>query len=515
MRELYENDKIFYLSVNPLEIEGYINYGSTNQGGINGFRDLFRNGNRTSALDNYDVTDSTAARNGTDAIVESIGEDGLGVTDEGEEETILGRLKDLTYDTSEEVAVDVQFFYFGDLIETALRIISRYEGTQDGNQEQTGVIGKIQKKLKFLLGPISFRQYSYAGATYQNVFEQRIENLELEENNQSDQDLDNLESRLVYNINLADIPISVHYFIEWFMEQSLSRDRTIYPFLTFVRDLANKLLRSVFQDQGQSFKNITRQNLQLRSNVLTAKAAAGEGGVSVDILESRKNIIPFAPNRFTRIDVDEAFDNRGVAPLLEAPGDGEDAYNYMLLYAINMESVQELNGDPAMDAEKGIYHLAIAKDRGILKSVSFSKTDIPGLREQRFETGILENATGLAILANVYDITVKLFGNINFVPGMKIYLDPAGLSGEIGSPSDRSSPAYVLGIGGYHTIYRVESYIESGQFETTITAVFEGTGQRPTLGFNTPNNTAEQARCDEARRAVDLLATHRSDESGG
>ena len=165
-----------------------------------------------------------------------------------------------------------------------------------------------------------------------------------------------VESQIVYNINIADIPISVNYFIEWFMDQSISRERTIYPFLNFIRDLANKLLTSILSEQAQSFRNITRQNLQLRTNFFSAKAHTDENGQSVDILSSRRNILPQG-NQNTRINLDAVFDDQRnlSGPLLERPGEGEEAYHYMLMYAINTERTQTLVGNIAEDTEKGIY----------------------------------------------------------------------------------------------------------------------------------------------------------------
>ncbi len=502
IKELYQNDKVYYLSVPTLELESYINYGALNQG-CTGFRNIFRN--PVDASRDIEVDFSNAApRNSEGALEDRVGGIQPLTASNGQEETLLSRLSDLTYNDAQP-NVNVQFFYFGDLLEVALRNISE-------NHENAGAvvpnytIGKMHKKLKFILGPISYRKLIRTGGE-ESQTSRNIEALERGENLEPNDRPPQVESQVTYNINLADIPISLNYFIEWFMDQSISRERHIYPFLNFVRDLANKLLTSVFSDQAQSFTNITRQNLQLRTNFFSAKAARDENGQSVDTLQSKRNILP-NQEQFTRINLDQAFDEqlaRGLS-LLQRPEEGDDAYHYMLLYAVNAERTQELVGNPAADARKGIYHLSIGKDRGIFKKVNFTKTDIPGLRESRFETDVVSNATGLSILANVYDIEVNMFGTTQFVPGMKMYLDPGGLGGSLGQPNQPSSAAYKLGIGGYHTIYRVQSFIEAGKFETTINAIFEGTGQRSALGFNTPNETDTPAEgCSAAERAVDML----------
>ena len=520
MKELYQNNRIFYVPVNTVALNSYINHGRTNFKGIRG---LLQNPASPSPINNLNL----AAASG-EADIEAH----LGVTPpaEGQEEdTILKRLTELTYDDA-GVQTSVQFFYFGDLMEIALSNISE---TLANAPPGTDVQGKLDKKMRFIMGPISFKKMTSNADMEMPTTAEQIQRLR---DGQPPAPEPESQSSIVYNINIADIPISVNYFVEWFINQALSQERSFYPFLAFVRDLASKLIRSVMSEQGQSFQNIARQNLQLRTLFFSGKAGRDEGGNPEDLLEDRMNVLPIGSDQccggapegtYSRIDLDDAFNYnrtrlRG-SPLLTRPDRGDEAFHYMLMYAITTEAAQNLEGDPVEDAQKGIYHLAIAQDRGILKKVDFTKTNIAGLREARFENDLIGSATGLSILANVYDIKVKMVGNTGFYPGMKMFLDPAGLGGNIGSPTKRGDPAYKLGIGGYHTIYRVESYIESGKFETTLHAIFEGTGGPAALGFNSPNETAEveedptaesgpssvsspdNNQCNAATQAVDLL----------
>ena len=87
-----------------------------------------------------------------------------------------------------------------------------------------------------------------------------------------------------------------------------------------------------------------------------------------------------------------------------------------------------------------------------------------------------------------------------FYPGMKIYLDPRGLSPEIGNPATEGTVSNVLGIGGYHTIYKVRSYVESGKFETTIDAVFESAARSlyPATFPTTDEERETQSDCDQS-----------------
>ena len=209
---------------------------------------------------------------------------------------------------------------------------------------------------------------------------------------------------------------------------------------------------------------------------------------------------------FTRLNLDAT---TGVPnPLMRPPEPGEKSYHYMLIYAANAGATEQLDGNFALDQQRGIYHFGIGKDRGIFKTVNFSKTDLPFLRESRFSVDAEAAATGLTILANVYEIELKMVGNTLFMPGMKLYLDPSGLAPMLGRPTARLSPASLLGIGGYHVVIGVKSYIESGRYETTVKAIWEASGARGAIGFTGPEaQTQGESECSTAVEAQDVITS--------
>ena len=394
---------------------------------------------------------------------------------EGEEEPLLQQLASLTYEDTGTVGDPViQYFFFGDLVQAALTLINRSLPAQAG--EHTGVNGKLEKQLKVLLGPISYVTK---------------------------------DERLIYNINLADIPISLKYYIDWFLAKAVGTDREFYPVLAFIRDLSNTFVANIMRNECINMQKTNRQNIQLRTNFFTADAPGGR-----DRLESQRNW-PAGENDKTRLNVDDWHldpENDGRV-LLRPPDPNGDAYHYMLLYALNSGAVLPLNGDIQEDEDRGIYHFGIGQDRGIFKSVKFTKTEIPGLRESRWRRDIVSELSGLAILANVYEAEVRTVGNTMFAPGMKIFIDPTGMSPLMRNAADPTSAARKLGIGGYHVVTSVSSYIEAGKFETTIKAIFEaaGTGNDPIITQQSPQSGGTVAGADvpeECRtpRRVDLLA---------
>ena len=471
LSKLAAEQNIYYVPVPVANLDAYINFGET---GVNvrGINDIFNNSPNNLGLDDIDF--SNVVPQGSNELARILNVSTTNLDDDG----LLKAIQEITYDPSARDQ-NVQYFYFGDLIKVAIEQASVSTPPSAGQNPSAGMVGKLQKDLRILLGPISFKRT--LKPTQQNLPAQ---------------------TDFIYNINLADIPISVNFFGEWFLKQVVSEQRNTYPILVFIRDLANKMLSGILRNQSHGLGNVARQNLQLRSNFFSA-AAATTGG---DIIQDNFNIIPqggmraFKQGRggdFTRLDVDGlSIANR---PLLRAPNTDERAYHYMLIYAINTGATERLRGDYAADNERGIYHFGIGRDRGIFKSVSFSKTDLPYLREGRFEANDAEAAaTGLTILANVYEIEVKMFGNTMFAPGMKIFLNPSGIAPMLGSPARPYSPANLLGIGGYHVVTGVRSYIEGGKFETSMKAIFEASGARGTLGFSGAEQTGgREEECDE------------------
>ena len=174
------------------------------------------------------------------------------------------------------------------------------------------------------------------------------------------------------------------------------------------------------------------------------------------------------------INVSEAY-NRSKLPLrTDIPNRQiKGMFNYYLIHPVTDDKVQDGKGMFDEDSVKGVYHLGVGLDRGIVKKIKFTKTDIQYLREARYFN---HGSDGLAQLSAVYKATIEMFGNTLFYPGMEIFIDPRHLAGHTFDPTDPESTANTLGIGGYHLITRVENSIAPGKFNTTVEALFVYSG---------------------------------------
>jgi hypothetical protein len=76
-----------------------------------------------------------------------------------------------------------------------------------------------------------------------------------------------------------------------------------------------------------------------------------------------------------------------------------------------------------------------------------------------------------------------------------VYLNPIGFGSKLGLPTNPMSPSRAMGLGGYHLITQVSSYIENGKFETTVEALFETSGGKDAKRADNGRET-ESTKCD-------------------
>ena len=306
----------------------------------------------------------------------------------------------------------LNFFFLGDLINSAIEIIQT---------EDSGEKFDAHNQFRFMLGTIDMVNPTDPTGTLEAV-------------------------------PLSDIPISLNTFNIWFQKNIISKELSKMPFQTFIRRICSELVVGALNPSSYgSLGKATHTQMSMGNFSLGKKAGQN--------LVGRK-----------RID-DASLTIRNSA---QAKG-AKDLQQYMFLY-IGGAVGSSLQGDATKDKTQGIFHLYSGSDKGIMKKLTFTRTDLPFARESRIANA-KEPSTANLLLSDVYKCSITMIGNPVFKPGMIIFVDPASMG--LGNAAKTNSKSFRIGIGGYYLVTKVESAIEDGRFETTLTA--ESTAPIPSL----------------------------------
>ena len=294
-------------------------------------------------------------------------------------------------------------------------------------------------------------------------------------------------------INIAELPIAVDYFMQWYTENIIEQGdtRKSFPIVYFIRNLANKLLKTSL------LENCVHRKLESKMRFQTGQVSAfsPDGTDPFGKLVTRNNWVVNTDFMRSQDKLPLLGDaNQELRDLAGPDGLHPYFYNYLVINVIGSSLTYTGRGVYSDDIDDGRYHVDIGSNRGIVKTVKFAKTDIQYQREARF---MRQGIDGLQQLANVYKATVEMYGNSLFYPGMEMYINPYGIGGtELGSPglgpnsASGRSLANTLGVGGYHTITSVKSSITPGKFTTTIQAQWYYSGD----GEGNPANSGAGSR---------------------
>tara|TARA_R110002096_G_scaffold68798_2_gene165729 strand:- start:397 stop:969 length:573 start_codon:yes stop_codon:yes gene_type:complete len=147
------------------------------------------------------------------------------------------------------------------------------------------------------------------------------------------------------------------------------------------------------------------------------------------------------------------------------------------------------------DEDNGLHHFALGSHKGIIKNISFDRIDLEYARERRLT---MNREDPYALLANVFNVNISMFGNNFFRPGSYIYVDPK-VMGDVGRPFKPGSIANIMGLGGYHITTGVSHKINLHSYESTLTAVFETSGDGKSSVTSSQNKEGvegEEDNCD-------------------
>ena len=274
------------------------------------------------------------------------------------------------------------------------------------------------------------------------------------------------ENKCYRNINVADFPISWDYFQSFFLEKVIKPAKQKYNIRRFIKDVISELL--VGSLSPVCFGKLAPETRTKVNTQVVTLPSYGDPDMPIPAGK-------------------EIYDKLQLGKLVKWGASTGNYHNYLFIYPQGSVNYK-WEGNYQKDQDNNIIHLQIAADRGILKSVSFSRQDMPGQREANIQKTVDGGGeVGNLLFSNKYNAELSLFGNTLFTNGSTLYLDPRGLG--IGGLNQSNSLAQKLGVGGYYNVIKVQNTIEAGKFETSVTTILQGLGNEKNKKANTVNGS--------------------------
>ena len=291
-----------------------------------------------------------------------------------------------------------------------------------------------------------------------------------------------------HGMNFCDILISINKFREFFVEEVVKPLKTVYNLKNFIIDMIssfsyvasttsctqNTFVRSesrptfsVFQSAYTNFAGTAQQ-----ASVGSQVKGALPGFVGDAVGDLGNNIV--YDMSFLRTNLIEGRDstiNAYIGPDRLSNFFVIQGSNFILAPAEGSSLAQRENHD----AGRGVYHIRLGSNRGLLKDISFKKDEIAGRREGRI---VSEGGFNLSVLREKYNADLTLVGCSFIYPGMYIYIDPSMVG--MGFSEQSNSAAQLLGLGGYYFVNKVTNSItEGGTYTTNLETIWNTFGDSP------------------------------------
>ena len=287
-------------------------------------------------------------------------------------------------------------------------------------------------------------------------------------------------------INMADIPIAMVEFKKWFAANLGGTRRSTY----FIKNYITALLRWLSRLIADSINHDRAQ---------TSNQEPPQIIFNKHFYNGSENIVG---SLFKGYSVANSSDQSfGALPfeILQEYADKQEETS-VHTHVINTISVtpEPILGKPVgktrkqRDKELGIPHIIINQSNlGALRNISFAREDMPGLREARLFEG--EDFIRGSLIREKYNATLELEGNNFFKPGSSFYVEPSAL--DLGVTDDHESYARQLGLGGYYYVVRVTHsiYLEGkSDWSTAVESKWNAFGDE--IGF-VPDPDPRREKC--------------------
>lgn len=247
-------------------------------------------------------------------------------------------------------------------------------------------------------------------------------------------------------VNIYDIPVDVRLLANFLNTEIIEPKKETVPLNVFIKNLMLKIMESKIEEYAREYNSSNRE--YKTTFITTSQKLIGRKSRVKSLLSEGVN------------------------------------YSYLVLYSSPLNGLDRQLPDPKNyyfskkkdQEENRIYHFSFGGADSIVKTINFEKTDIEGLRTQR----VAEGSSPYAVLYNVYNANISMFGNTMFYPGSLVYVNPSNSIGDGGRPWIKGSVFNIMGLGGYHIIRNVTNTISDGVFSTQLKATYVSSGNKVT-----------------------------------
>lgn len=344
----------------------------------------------------------------------------------------------------------VQFTTIGHIIDAAFGVINL-------NLDETGqqALKNELKKIKVMLSDLSsdYRVFNPSGGGGQ-----------------------------VNQSNMAYIPVDMFFLKAFLIEKIVKLQKDSYPLFSFLKDVVSSLIINAL-----NIKNIYQKDTAKFTNASLASSILYFGNSSdtdpLTQFKSGNNLLPassLSQNRLSNYYLN--YGNRN---------SHNHYYSYFFIYDKYMKDFSPPQGRAntiiRSNEQNGIYHFTFGQDYGLVKSIDFSRIDIPYTKEAK--------ATGtktfyLGQFRDIYNANLTMIGNNFYYPGMLLYIKPS-IETSIVTSGQVPNFSQITGVGGYYQVLEVDSSITEDGYETKLKTIWQSDG------FETNIDTANEDECSK------------------
>ena len=384
---------------------------------------------------------------------------------------------------------NIKYFCLGDLIEVALEKLKKKNP-------------KMWNEFRVVVGSAEFTTYSNSdqlfgfydvslknGVVSINRTKLADERIRQKTATSSEKYVEISRKMNRYYRNLADIPIALSTFLNWYDENYISKNIVNMPFTKFLKGVMQLAIKSL-SIVDDEFALLPKQNVMVaRTMISVPKETDGidyfkfnnSSGDPSDDRFTFEEIRNLATPKLEKDKMKQVSKGTGLS-LKESKLKGHNftgqTTDYLILHSGAKSIPPERRLNFMDDSKDGIPHFFVGGESGLMKSINFSLKENQLMKSDAMLRSKTAFNTPRFPISGKYDVELTLFGNTFFNVGSVIVINPSAL--RLGNMMDPQSQINALGISGYYVVTKVSSYIQGGTYETKISA----TRQSPGNGFN-------------------------------